>query len=644
MPTVVIPAPPPAVPVLEADPLGSAVADALQRASTTTAAVADWAHDSGAPAEWTGDAAEAAQHVRTAFAADLDVVITAISHVGGACDRYATSISALNSQREGLLDERVTLVDRQNDFARRAASYTEDEEAGLLTESAALQGDIDAFVRRVDEWQTSLTRAEDTLIAAFASVDSPAEAGQFAASRSDGVRGTVDRLIANGTLPEEVRGMDAGQLQDYLAQHPDVARELMDQKPFPGAPGPEGLLADLVQPALTTPDGAGALHDQRREDIRDLFEGLSPADASLLATLFPGTVGGLSGVPFEYRADANAVGVGVALDDERNNLQDLQDRHAKNQHDGDLFGLNNDDLEGDIQDAEDRIALYTSILDDDRQILMFDPSGDGAIAELHGDIGADTHNVGVHVPGTTTDLSNFQGVANKSNNFVVDSGGELAMISWMGGDLPDGIVQDAPFANYADDLGPALADFSHDVRQEIDHSAAAPHDAQTTYLGHSYGRAVVGRAELDGLDADRVLHVESAGMGHDIDSPDDLPTSQDDVDRYSMTAPGDIIDLTQGVQSGDNLGHGADPDAFPGTVRLDTGDTVEGEPNIGVDSHTEVFQRHSDAYKNMLEVLNGGEVTTYREPEYEDPPFYPPHGWVPEQTGWATPGERVDIE
>lgn len=58
MATVVIPAPPPTVPPLEADAQASGVADALRRAGTTTSAVADWAHDSGAPADWSGDAAE----------------------------------------------------------------------------------------------------------------------------------------------------------------------------------------------------------------------------------------------------------------------------------------------------------------------------------------------------------------------------------------------------------------------------------------------------------------------------------------------------------------------------------------------------------------------------------------------------------
>jgi hypothetical protein len=452
----------------------------------------------------------------------------------------------------------------------------------------------------------------------------------------------VLRMIDAGTLPPEVADMSPDAFRAYLIGHPGLATQLCAREPRPGSEWPEGALAALTMPFMTSPGGADEVFEQRREDARARFENLAPADAAMLAMLFPKTVGHLSGVPFEHRADANDVSIIAALDAERDNLTELERRHEHNQHDWDFLGLNNDDLNGPIGDSEDRIALYESILHEDRTILVFDPSGDGSIAELHGTIGAMTYNVGVLVPGTGTDLSSFQGTADRANNFVENSRpGELAMISWMGGDLPDGIVKDAPFANYARDLGPLLANFSHDVRQETEHSAGAGNNIQTTYAGHSYGGAVVGRSELAGLDADRVLHIESAGMGHDIRDPDDVPPSQADVDRYSMTAPGDIIGDIQGAQVGDNIGHGADPDEFDGTVRLDTGNKAgSDEPNIGIGSHTSVFQEHSDAWRNMLEVFNGGTVTGYRQPDYDIPPT--PYG-QPVQTGWATPGERIDI-
>ncbi len=444
--------------------------------------------------------------------------------------------------------------------------------------------------------------------------------------------------VGKTDLPADSGIMSAGDLRELIIANPDLARALTTLRPRTGT-GPEGILAGLVTDAIVAPGGAADLHERRRLDARSLFEGLGDEQASILAMMFPSTVGNLPGVPFDQRADANTVRIVVALEDEQGELGDLKDTHEHNQHDWDFLGLNNNDLEGPIGESEDLIDLYQSILRDDRQILYFDPSGDGAMAELHEPITSSTHNVGVLVPGTTAELSNFDGNARRSETFSDnDPTGGLSMITWMGGDLPDSIVKDAPFANYSVDLGPKLADFSHDVRLEVDRAGSA---AQVTYAGHSYGGAVVGRSELHGLDADRVMHIESAGMGHDIKDADDLPSSQSGVNRYSMTAPGDIIGDIQGTQVGDNIGHGADPDEFEGTTRLHTGDKVDGTPNTGVGSHTTVFEVGSDAWQNMYGVFTGGTVETYRSPHYEQ--VYSTYGSSSYQDGWNDDGERIDI-
>jgi len=159
---------------------------------------------------------------------------------------------------------------------------------------------------------------------------------------------------------------------------------------------------------------------------------------------------------------------------------------------------------GGRRQSERLVDLYGSVLEEDRSILYFDPAGDGAMVELHGDIDADTTNVGTFVPGTGSDLSRFEDNASTSRSFLSGYAGEdLAMVTWLGGDMPDSVLKDAPFANYALDMGPDLANFSNDLRQEIEHSAASGNDVQTTYAGHSYGGAVVGESEVYGLDADR---------------------------------------------------------------------------------------------------------------------------------------------
>ena len=209
----------------------------------------------------------------------------------------------------------------------------------------------------------------------------------------------------------------------------------------------------------------------------------------------------------------------------------------------------------------------------------------------------------------------------------------------MGGDLPDGVVKDAPFNHYAGDLAPSLAGFSHELRQEIEHSPAGS-GTRTTFAGHSYGGSVVGTSEKYGLDADRVLHIESAGTGPGVDDADDLHPTQPDVQRYSMTAEQDFIGLTQGTGAGDDIGHGADPDDFPGSTRLDTGNFEGGSLIDGAtDSHSDVFTPRSDAWWNMYDVFTGGEVRLYRDPEYAPGP----RGGRGPQVPYSNPAEEVDI-
>nr|BFF24393.1 hypothetical protein GCM10025732_23580 [Glycomyces mayteni] len=142
-------------------------------------------------------------------------------------------------------------------------------------------------------------------------------------------------------------------------------------------------------------------------------------------------------------------------------------------------------------------------------------------------------------------------------------------------------------------------------------------------MGHSYGGAVIGYAETYDLEADQVLHIASAGMGNDVYSPEDY--TEPCRTRYSITAPGDPISYIQGMPYVPLLGHGADPDDFPGVKNLVTGslpdapgavddygrsladEGIAGKTIEGVHSHSEVFYPEGDAWKNILQVLLGGD-------------------------------------
>ncbi|MFT7873743.1 MULTISPECIES: alpha/beta hydrolase [Amycolatopsis] len=252
-----------------------------------------------------------------------------------------------------------------------------------------------------------------------------------------------------------------------------------------------------------------------------------------------------------------------------------------------------------------RIKLYEDILAHDRQILRFDPAGNGRIAELVGHIEPGTRNVGLFVPGVNTQLANFDAYAGLGRSLVAaDPAGRTAVVVWADGVFPQGPVAQGPDAAYAQAMAPDLKHFADDLRGEI--ASHAGSGVTLTAIGHSYGGATVGLAEAHGLDVDRVLHVESAGMGHGVWSPSDLPPSQAGVQRFSMTAPLDPIVLAQGNAWGlewTGIGHGADPDVFPGVTELGTGAEADGSPLWGVSSHNDVLKPGSDSWTNIYRVL-----------------------------------------
>lgn len=574
--TATLPAPLTPLPELEsrADDVGRLVTEIRRLASDVAAVQATAEVRSADAAGWAGDAGEAADHEATRFSRALAAPEAALFSAAGAAEVFELALTTLQGERDDLEWERTGLnQDISETAARIAASGLAlgDVLSGNAMVAAALRQRVGDAMRRMVAWVQRVEEAEATFIRALAMVDTTEEASRAVAdvkaqeAAGQQVRDVVDDLIAAGVVPAVVRGMNAARLRDYLTAHPEVARRIVANRPRPDADGLEGLLAAGM--------GSAA--------VGKLFASMRESDARVLAQLYPDEIGNRSGAPFTYRAEANRVRI---LDQiERIDAQDADEFSQRR--------------------AEIR-RTYQSLLDRDGDVVVFDPSN-GAIAEVHGRLDAGTKNVGVVVPGTFADPTNFGDLAARSESFArAQADGSLATVSWMGGEFPPDLVA-AGSSRYADDLGPRLADFSRDLRQELDLAGAS--DAHTTYVGHSYGGAVVGTAELSGLDADRVLHLESAGMGKGVDDPGDLPESQWQVRRFSMTAPGDLIGSFQGVP----WAHGADPDEFDGTTHLDTGRYADGSKVSGYASHSRVFDPGSDPWKQTFEVMTGGTVRTH---------------------------------
>lgn len=298
-------------------------------------------------------------------------------------------------------------------------------------------------------------------------------------------------------------------------------------------------------------------------------------------------VAALPGVPFEARIEANLDRVEISLS-------------AAGEH---------------------RWAL-SAALADERQWLDFDPDGNrghGSWAELVGSIDERTQAVGILVPGSTAFVNsdNFIRYHQRATDLVEVSEGRLAVVIWAAGDFPQGWLQGA-VTRYQRALGRALALFSHELRAELARKLGPGNQVRLVVAGHSFGGAVVGAAERHGLDADAVLHVASAGVG-EVSDPYDYPVPA--RPRYSLTAPGDLIGLVQGLPLPPGLGHGPDPDTFRCVIRLPTGHLPDdpaaldelgeplgdraGQPIRGVSSHSDVFIQHSDAWWQIYRVFLG---------------------------------------
>ncbi|GAA4548481.1 alpha/beta hydrolase [Amycolatopsis samaneae] len=359
-----------------------------------------------------------------------------------------------------------------------------------------------------------------------------------------------------------------------------------------------GKKVDRIRSVQTGLTGSAAGYRRLDTRVAAMYRALLPEDPLPAAGRPAGAGGGADTGAWAGEITRNRAKVADALTGERKHLAGLL------AHGGEAE---------DIARARRRIALYEDILAHNRQILRFDPAGDGRIAELIGHLEPGTHSVGVFVPGTNTRLDNFDGYAGLGRSLVAaDPAGRTAMVVWADGVFPQGVVAEAPDSAYSRAQAPDLKAFTDELRGQI--ASHAGRDVMVTAIGHSYGGATVGLAEGLGLDVDRVLHVESAGMGHGIWSPADLPPSQAGVQRYSMTAPFDPIVLAQGNAGvaewlGSDLGHGADPDTFPGVTELDTGRDAHGDVLWGLSAHNDVLKPGSDSWQNIYDVITGGTVT-----------------------------------
>jgi hypothetical protein len=334
---------------------------------------------------------------------------------------------------------------------------------------------------------------------------------------------------------------------------------------------------------VQAPDVVAGWPAMSQDRISEQIAAMTAAQRQQLITEFPRQVGNTDGMPWEMRVAANRTNIAQAIVDS--------------------FG---------DPAAQQRAALYRSLLgeiDDpagtdrrvDRQILAFDPAR-ASLVELNGNLST-AKSVAVFVPGLNTSIEASGANTRTARRFVSATRGEVAAITYLGGPFPRGNPVTGPVTaadpRYALDMAPRLVAFSQDVDRTVDSTGRS---VPVTYIGHSYGGSIVGTAEALGMTADRMLYVAAAGAGVGVDDPGDWHNRNPDVLRFSMTAPGDLIEAVQGIPGGP---HGADPDEMSGVTRLATGHYDDGRLMAGPHAHSDVLNWPSDAWRNILAVITG---------------------------------------
>jgi hypothetical protein len=345
----------------------------------------------------------------------------------------------------------------------------------------------------------------------------------------------------------------------------------------------------------------------------------SPRAQTRLVEAYPELMGGLDGASPELRYAANRILLQRELERLRSDAQALDDELARLRaaDSPDLWTQVRQDMaRAELDDVNDKIDRYALWANENRQLLLFDPSGDGRVAEVFGDLATADH-VGVIVPGITNDITNF---GPPGGGGFRDGGADLAhaalrldrsvaTIAWLGYDTPDG----------ADAILRTAAEAGHDDLVRFVDGLVAEGDRHVTVIGHSYGSLVAGMAAGDGIAADEVVFVGSPGTSLDHAGDANLPPggevwsglaswdligvgvslTGDNVFESSLSIPGrylwDVV--TTGDVAVEDLWHGTNPahESF-GAVEFTTD---------GATGHSQYFDPGTESLDNLARIVAG---------------------------------------
>ncbi|MFI0723881.1 alpha/beta hydrolase [Streptomyces sp. NPDC021224] len=272
--------------------------------------------------------------------------------------------------------------------------------------------------------------------------------------------------------------------------------------------------------------------------VARFFASLSRPQALALARRYALVVGNLDGAPVALRYQANRYALRAARDRERRRSADAALSPAGR------------------TDAGRLANRYASLLRGGRQILAFDPAGDGRAAEVFGDL-TTAARVAVVVPGVGTDILTFERTYGRYSAPVgmaralyrreraLDPSAGVAVIAWADWTAPQGIGLDASTAELAERGAPRLLRLL----------AALPRRQHVALFCHSYGSVLCGVA-APRLRRGQVTDIAVSGSpGMHVGSAADLHTA---AHVWAARDDGDWIADVPHIEFA-GLGHGTDP-------------------------------------------------------------------------------------
>lgn len=550
--TILVPPDVAALEPLEVDSSASTVTTSLRGAATQVSDAVSSAEEKGLPPSWSGDSAKSAGSAMTEFARRADAAVAALEVAARACDVYVEQMAGLRLEHTRLSGERIT---HNRDVATLLAdinSATEEQVPALQARATRLQ---EAYTRLEDDiadmWRR-VGEAEDRLISAFASADSPGEG----------------RSLADAT------------------DRPDT---------------------DVLRRELSDLGGDS-------DAVYAWWNSLTPAQREALLISDPDLVGNTNGIPIDDRDEANRASLDRDLDrlgaipkEDRTAEQEawlLRAREAEKALQ--IPGAQYDPMTGLPVDVNLVMYAPTAFGGDGAVGVAF---GNPDTADNTAVVVPGIMNDGSNIAGNSEDAFRLFNQAN-------GNGESTATIAWMGYDSPSfnptnawswpgniGDIGSVVSEGKAEAGGAALADFVDGLR-----STDQGDRSHLSVIGHSYGSTTASHAAHDhGLDADSLTLIGSPGAGgDDVNHVRDLGMGEGKV--YVGSAENDFV--TWLGRDGE-LGMGRDPsqvDFGAKVFEVDDGEEFTIPTfGTGVDNHTSYFDANSSSLDNLTSIVRGDE-------------------------------------